>query len=269
MRLSSVTTAQPTIGSDFVVLRQPIEGTRFQCLNWGTAAAVPCVVAFKATFPQAGTMQIRLTNPGSTLAASANITVATANVEAFYAVTLPAQTTGTWVTNLLNVGAYLDFLLASSASTVNCVGGTTFSTEIAGVVLFAGSDLPPAEVLPLLQIPYAEALTRCQRYLFIWNTDAGSSANMALGFAATSTIGAFIVWFPTPLRVAPTIVLGVSPSQFLCGGQVVTSLGGIFMQAPYSSAQMNVNVASGLTTNTPIMFGAGTASARWMADARL
>jgi hypothetical protein len=145
--------------------------------------------------------------------------ISAANTWEYKTVTIPGDTTGTWLTNNgvgvflgfgLGVGSTLsrtagswaagDFVSATGAVSVVGTNGATF--YITGVQLEAGSVATPFE-----QIDYGRELFMCQRYFMRWRGDASSIGfpAIATGQIANTTQGLMLINTPAALRTTPTV----------------------------------------------------------------
>lgn len=192
----TVGTAQASIGSDYVVLRHPIEGYRMSRAGWGAAGAAPITVGFWAKMPVTGTYGVALYNSAFNSSATGTFTINSANTYEWKTVTFSGVTTGTWLkTN--GVGGVFDIAIASGAQTPNAVANTSYVTEITGVVVLPGLELPPQERAPFIMRPFTHELLTCSRYY------QKIQRMMTLAFNTTGVVGV-LNWSP-PMRSTPTI----------------------------------------------------------------
>ena len=108
--------------NDFVTLTQPIEGSSIAEAGWGTAAAKPIVLRFQVQLP-AGTYHVHVNNAAANRNISVPFIVAggEANTAVVKTVTIPGDTSGTWLTADGVIGATFDIVLAAGTS---LTGGT-------------------------------------------------------------------------------------------------------------------------------------------------
>jgi hypothetical protein len=128
------TTAKASLGaSDFVMLSQPIEGSRpeFVAAGWGAAGAKQFVLRFEATLP-AGAYHVHVQNSAGNRHITVPFTVAggDANTAKVHEVIIPGDTSGTWLTGDGQIGMVIDIVLAAGATltggTASTWGATTY-----------------------------------------------------------------------------------------------------------------------------------------------
>ncbi len=137
---ATITTAQASIGTDFIVLQQPIEGTRFSKAKWGTSQAVPVTIVLKIKSSITGNFTVVAVDVPQTTAPSIAISITAANTEQLAVVTLPAQTSGTWGTGT-GIGATFRVYLANSGQiNLAATNGNTF--EVTGFTVLPGIEAP-------------------------------------------------------------------------------------------------------------------------------
>ncbi len=208
---------------DYSILGQNIEGFNVADLKWGTAAAKPITISFRARVDNVGssaTISVALRNSVANRSYVKTITVT--NSSASYSVTIPGDTTGTWLTDS-NAGIQLNFGFACgttfATSTLNAWQAGNFiaantqtnllatlnaALDITDVQLELGSISTPFE-----QRPYGMELALCQRYAWVVSSSAKPSPwddgvfGSCLAISATDARG--IVIAPVPMRAIPAI----------------------------------------------------------------
>ena len=217
----TVTSAATAYGSGgrFGLL-QRIEGFNTADLMFGTASASPVTLSFWVRASVTGTYSVGLLNNDSTRAYPATYTINTANTWEYKTITVPGETTGTWLTDN-GRGIQLEFCLGAdssrlgtanawnSAFVVGATGTTLLSNtlnatwQITGVQLEAGDTATPFE-----HRSYGAELALCQRYLpSTFLRTANNQISVAQALSSTIAV-AVIPWNVTP-RVPPT---GISTS---------------------------------------------------------
>jgi len=263
-------------GADAVYLAQRIEGWRIARAAWGTANAVPITFGFWATFPVAGpTFLVRLVNAAYNAQADVYLTTTTANVPQFFTGTFPAQTSGTWPKDNA-FGAELQIYLQYSGMH-NCFAFTSDRTNITGVVLIPGSDIPSNS--QLLMRPFDEELALCRRYFqksFPYATTPANGATrqggmVGIGVTTTLVQSPLIFFKGGDMRVTPTMTLynatgvgtpGAGQWSYYNAGWI----GGFGIAVgQIDSTAFNVNF--GTATITPN--GAYFVDGNWVASARM
>jgi len=162
---------------DFFFLRQFVEGFNFADMGFGTANASAVTLSFKVYSSLTGTFGGAVKNSDINRSYPFSYTISSANTWTNVSVTIPGDTTGTWVgaTNgtgiavLFNLGSGSTFLGTAGAwASANLVGptgatsvvGTNGATfYITGVQLEKGSTATSFDYRP-----YGTELYLCQRY---------------------------------------------------------------------------------------------------------
>lgn len=209
--------------------RAKIEGSFWRSLGWGTADARAVDIVFIAMCSVTGTYPVAIRN--DTGARSYVTTVSlTANVPTVCLVTIPGDTSGTWLTSaaaaaLLSIGeitgttfqaaslnAWQAANVFSHSSCTNwAASGTTNFFQIAYAQIFPSGVLPftaasqiTGEALQLLlnmRRPFDVELARCQRY---WQQ---LPANGNIGVSNSPSAGYMFGNFPVSMRAGGTATL--------------------------------------------------------------
>lgn len=193
-----------SVGSgDYFALMQRIEGFNVSDLAWGTANAAPITVSFWVRSSLTGTFGGAIRNSGGTRSYPFTYTISAANTWEQKTITIPGDTSGTWLTNN-GIGLRLDISLgmgstysgtagtwttgnllsATSATSVVGTNGATF--YITGVQLEKGSSATSFEY-----IQYQQEFALCQRYYerglagFVGTITNGHAGGTAIPFAVT------------------------------------------------------------------------------------
>jgi len=174
-KLTTTTAGTPAAG-DFSYYGQYIEGLNIADLNFGTASALTVTVSFWVKSSLTGTFGGTLKNSAANRAYPFSYTINSANTWEYETVTIPGDTTGTWLTNN-DRGLVLFFDTGSGANNkgtagawnatanvgvtggVNLVATASATWQITGVQLETGSTATPFE-----RRPYGTELILCQRY---------------------------------------------------------------------------------------------------------
>jgi hypothetical protein len=179
----SVTTAQPTMGAnDIVLITTPIEGYRVARLAWGWANAQPITIGFWTAHTRTGVYSVAVRNGGVTRSYVTTYTQNASAVMQYNTVTVPGDTTGTWATDN-TAGLLVTFMMAGGTTytapaanvwtagnfttapgQVNGVAATTDVFRITGVVVLPGIEAPSAVRAPFIMRPFDQELLLCQRY---------------------------------------------------------------------------------------------------------
>ena len=194
--------------------QQRIEGTNVSDLAWGTANAKTVTLSFWVRSSLTGTFGGAIANGAFNRSYPFTYSISTADTWEQKSVTIPGDTSGTWLTNT-GVGIFLFFGLGagpdrsgtagawvgasyqSATGAVSVIGTLNATWYVTGVQLEVGSVATPFE-----RRPYGTELALCQRYYLRIipgsSSDFGSSYNGATSFAYA------LVQFPVPLRIRPT-----------------------------------------------------------------
>jgi len=262
-------TAQPSIGSDYVRFATPLEGYRISRVAWGTAAALPITVGFWVRFMLPGTYRALIYNfDASAVTPWVPFTVNTSMAWQWVTIQFPAQTTGTWKADN-TIGAVFLIEVASSA-TPNTVSAVNQYAAITGVVVLPGLEAPTAVQSPNIMRPYDQELLACKRYYeksYDYAVSPGTASNISgcsywlgIGAATGNTIGLSAA-FGVSKRAQPTMTwysttTGASGKLRSGGGAELTA----------------VNIAIGDHGATVYAVTTATESqmlGHWTADARL
>ena len=212
------TSAYSVLSTDFFAVLQSIEGFNFADLGFGTANAQTITVSFWVRSSLTGTFGGAFNGYTGSRAYPFSYTISAANTWERKTITIPGDTSGTWV-GASNAGAaYLLFSLGAGSDRSGTAGAwvtpavtTPFSTTgavsvvgtngatfyITGVQLEKGFTATNFDVLP-----YGTELALCQRYFEIMRSLEGSQPN--------SFVSRMQYFFKTSKRTTPTITLGTS-----------------------------------------------------------
>lgn len=223
----SVTTATASLApGDLVQVYSPIEGFRCCRLWWGNNTATPLTLCFWTQHTPAGTYSVAIQNSGSSRCYVATYTQISAGTPEYKTITIPGDTTGTWLTNN-GIGLNIVFAIASgstatasSANTwlaggfsaapgqVNGVSSTSNAFKLAGVAAFIGNEAPPQARQPYVLRTFDQEIQLCQRYLCY------PAVNFR--YNATAANQPFEVAIPFPVRMrssTPTLGMASAPSN--------------------------------------------------------
>jgi hypothetical protein len=191
-------------------LQQSIEGFNTSDLAWGTASASAVTLSFRVYTSLTGAFGGALRNATNNRSYLFSYTVSSANTWTSISITIPGDTTGTWLTTngagirlwfSLGVGSTFsgtagvwsgsNFVQPTGSVSVVGTSGATF--YITGVQLEAGSVATPFE-----RRDYGRELIMCQRYFQI--TPGYTAATPS--YSGTEVIGCFPLY--VPMRADPT-----------------------------------------------------------------
>jgi hypothetical protein len=203
-------------------IRQMIEGYNIADLAWGTANAKTVTLSFQVYSSLTGTFGGTLSNGAWNRSYPFTYTISSANTWTTISVTIPGDTSGTWLTTtgigiriLFGLGtgstysgtagawAGATYESATGATSVVGTNGATF--YITGVQLEVGSSATGFEYRT-----YGTELANCQRYY--WKPD--TSAGVFIGTVYNTVLNRGVISFPfhVTMRAVPTATYTISGS---------------------------------------------------------
>jgi hypothetical protein len=173
----TTTTADSSLSAaQFALIRHNIEGLNSGDLAWGTASAKAVTVSFWVRSSLTGTFGGALTNSAVNRSYVFEYAIAAADTWEYKTITIPGETTGTWLTTN-GVGIRLEFSMGAgsnfqgtagswtatsqrtTAASVSVIGTLNATWQITGVQLEVGTVATPFE-----RRPFGMELALCQRY---------------------------------------------------------------------------------------------------------
>ena len=205
--------AYSVLTSDAFLFEQKIEGFNTADLGWGTANAQSITLSFWARSSLTGSFSGSVSNNALDRSYVFTYSIAAANTWEYKTITIPGETSGTWLTTngtgiwlRFNLGAGSTFATTagswavgnfiSATGAVSVVGTSGATFYITGVQLEAGSVATPFE-----RRPYGTELALCQRYYEL------SAARLDYQMS-TSGIYGMPFFFKATKRATPTITFG-------------------------------------------------------------
>lgn len=285
----TVTTADATVGAtNLIYFEQRIEGLRVADLAFGTASAKTITIQFGVKAP-AGTYCIAVLNgtPNRSYVAEYVIAGGEADTDVVKSVTIPGDTSGTWLATNglgmivrwgLQVGSNFQ-QAAGSWSTGNVIGSSNqfnFMGTLGNVFEIFDVGLYEGSAAPAFQVPdLGDELAACQRYYeksFNLDVVPASSAGLvgAVGWAqpvAASTSAIMTnVGYATPKRATPTTITFFNPSAAGAHARNTGAGSDYTLTAAANSGETGFVISA----TTPAGSAAGQTSAvHWTSDARL
>ena len=216
--LVTSTSAYSVASSDFIGIRQDIEGLNCTDLGWGTADAKTVTLSFWVRSSLTGTFGGSIFNNAGNRSYPFSFTISSANTFEQKSVTIAGDTTGTWLTtngrglclffnlgsgatNSGTTGAWAGTFYAAPTGATSVVGTNGATFYITGVQLEVGTQ---ATTFTTAGGSYGAELALCQRYYFKSNmgpdgVKLGSIYNTALSRA-------FVQYdFHVTMRTTPTV----------------------------------------------------------------
>ena len=227
-----------TVGAAEVFgISQHIEGYNMADLSWGTANAKTITISFWVRSSLGpGTFGGAIKNNAETRAYPFNYSISASNTWEYKTITIPGDTTGTWLTtNGLGMkvvfglgvgsttsgtaGAWAAGNLFSATSAVSVVGTNTATFYITGVQL---EKAPQATAFDYR--PYGTELALCQRYYWKVKGSDGQFCTVSSGLSTTGTSARHHMPFLVSMRTAPTISIGGDVYCYDGANLLITSL---------------------------------------------
>ena len=254
---------------------QNIEGLNVYDLGFGSASAKTVTLSFWVKSSLTGLMGGSLRNDAANRSYPFSYTISVADTWEYKSVTIPGDTTGTWLTNN-SIGIRLVFSLGSGPSRLGTAGawnannnvgptgevpviGTLDATwYVTGVQLEVGSVATPFE-----RRPYGTELALCQRYYQkVQSTQGADPYGMA--YVETSTTCEGVIFFPVEMRTDPTAIEQTGTAADyevrMTGSSITCSAVPTFLRASKNNIYCRFTVASGLTTGQAVAQRAANAT---------
>jgi hypothetical protein len=215
----TTTTADASLAADQrVQFQQPVEGYNCSDFGWGTADAKTVTLSFWVKSSLTGTFAGAFTNENVTRSYVFNYTISAANTWEQKSVTVPGDTSGTWLkTNGLGIRVYyalgtgsdfqntantwLSAFALSTAGAVSVVGTLSATWQLTGVQLEVGTTSTDFEY-----IDYGRQVQQCYRYYYRITAQNAFGRILNAGLANSSTLVRPSVPLPTPMRTSVSAV---------------------------------------------------------------
>ena len=211
-----------SVGStELFSILQSIEGFNVADFAWGTANAQPVTLSFWVRSSLTGTFGGSFNNSNFSRSYPYSYTINSANTWEYKTITVPGDTTGTWLTNnstglhvYFNLGAgssrsntagaWVGSLAVAPTGAVSVVGTNGATFYITGVQLEEGTTATPFE-----QRLYGTELALCQRYCQAYRaSNAYDVVASLIGMGYTTALGGGSFQFKQEMRAAPTMTKG-------------------------------------------------------------
>lgn len=206
--------------TDYFGVLHRIEGYNCSGLAWGTSSAISASLSFWVRSSITGTFSGSLRNSAQDKSYPFIYSISSANTWEYKTITIPGETTGTWIKNSNGIGIGLYFDLGSGtnyrgtsgswassnltgATGAQSIVGTNGATwQITGVQLEVGKVATPFEYRS-----YGQELALCQRYFQIYGYGANGTASdscIGTGMFYTPTEATVTAEFKVIMRATPT-----------------------------------------------------------------
>ena len=284
----TTTTADSSLGASQVVrVWQAIEGFNVADLGWGTANAKTVTISFWVRSSLTGSFGGSLLNGSDNRAYPFSYTINSANTWEYETITIPGDTSGTWLTTN-GVGVYLIFGLgvgstfsgtanawASSelyapTGSVSVIGTNGATWYMTGCQFEVGSTATSFDY-----VDYGRSLIQCQRYYQQYGGTSSQYYFWGVAYDAATIYDTAPYTLPVVMRVAPTItntdISGWRTGDGLGNNPVLTSLNwsslpGSFKTQIFSSGS---GVGAHVTARMYTLLSLGGSNARVFLSAEL
>jgi hypothetical protein len=209
--------AYSVVALDYFMVGQAIEGFNTADFGWGTASAHTVTLSFRVYSSLTGTFGGALQNQAQNRSYPFTYSIPVANTWTTISITIPGDTTGTWLTtNVIGLlvrfslgmgstfsgtaGAWAAGQFFSVTGATSVVGTTGATFYITGVQLEKGVTATSFDYRP-----YGTELALCQRY---YQTITGASNYSIPGYSQSTTVAytGAVFYIVTP-RAQPTVTL--------------------------------------------------------------
>ena len=217
LKITNNSTTQSVGAANALTPRQKIEGLNTAHLNWGTSDAQTITISFWVKASVTGTYPVSVGNSAFDRAYVSTYTVSSANTWEKKTVTIPGDTSGTWLTNS-SLGINVMFSLDSGtnfdttanewvsgnkrsiSSNVHFVANASATWQITGVQIEANTTATPFE-----HLQYGQQLALCQRYFQVIGGGKSSAAIFGGDASSTSSVYTHIPLSGGSMRSSPTV----------------------------------------------------------------
>ena len=217
IKATTASAISPNTGADYYQINQPIEGFDTAQLAYGTSSAKTTTLSFWVKSTLAGEWSGSIKNAAGNRAYTFTYTINSPSIWEYKTVTIPGDTSGTWIGATNGVGfrlmydlgtARTDLQGASNAWTatnsyaaptgVRLVQNAGATWQITGVQLELGKVATPFE-----HRSYGEELALCQRYYF----QSGQQWMSGQTYGVNNSQDGLVmpIYWPVTMRASPAI----------------------------------------------------------------
>lgn len=207
--------AYSVTSSDNFILRHHIEGNNIADLDWGSSTAKTVTFSFWVRSSLTGTFSASLNNSAINRIYVATYTISSANTWEYKTITIPGDTTGTWLTDT-GRGIMVSFSLGTGSTYTTSTPNTwqtatqfaaTGSTSVVGTngatFYVTGCQLEVGRQATNFDFrSYTTELQLCQRYYIKFGP--GSNVFTYDNYNTTSASCNIPIVFPVTMRATPT-----------------------------------------------------------------
>jgi hypothetical protein len=235
---------------------QPIEGLNCYDLLWGSSSALPVTLSFWVRSSLTGTFSGWIRNNAGTRSYVFSYTINSANTWEYKTVTIPGDTTGTWLTTA-GVGIYVGFSVGAGAtysttagswngsSYYNVTGGQSLVGTSGATLYLTGVQLEAGTVAtPFEWRHYGQELALCQRYCFVKTYPD----NIGAGIWYTASSIVVNIAFPVVMRATPTLSGTFGITAYASGSSYNITNQATLNTAGISGCEIYVNHSASVST---------------------
>jgi hypothetical protein len=215
--INSITSYSPVSG-DYIGVQHKIEGYNVADFNLGNSSAVTWTLSFWVRSSLTGTFAGSFRNSAQDRSYVFTYTINAANTWEQKSITVPGDTTGTWLTtngmgldiwfnlgsgsaNATTAGSWVSGGFLTATGSVNVVATNGATWYITGVQLEKGFTATNFDVLP-----YGTEMMLCQRYFTIYRCGTAFGRLLSFGLGVSSTNVRPSVQLPVRMRAAASSV---------------------------------------------------------------
>lgn len=224
--LTTVTTTATPSAANYYQLRQAVEGYNFADSAFGTASAKTVTASFWVKSSVTGTFSFSLRSSGGTRSYVTTYTISSANTWEYKTLTVPGDTSGTWLTtNGIGIFTTWDFGTGSNSVTASpntwlsgnycqASGTTSLINTLSATFYLTGVQLEIGSAATSFEFrDYTREFGMCQRYYY--RTNSTSYTIFGTGYAQGTAELRIMIPFKVSMRDAPTVLDTSAMATFL------------------------------------------------------